>query len=195
MFLRRFKALLIAGLVAAATLAPSPARAEELPPRNHALLLLRVLAYDRNLKARAGSTVTVLILTQAGDRASEERGAELAAAFEEVAKDVVVAGLAVRVKEAPYHDPAELEARLNGLHPALVYLDGALTGAAAEVAKVTRRHAVCTSGTRAMAEAGLAVGVAARQGRAALVVNLAASRSEGVDFDASLLAISEVIRE
>lgn len=167
-------------------------RAEELPARNHALLLLKVLAYDRNIRQRAGSAVTVGVLSQAGDRASEDRGATLRAAFEEVANDVVVASLPVRVKEVPFRNGADLEARLEALHPALLHVDVALAAALPEIVRLTRRLAVCTAGTRSMAEAGVAVGVA---GRAGLVVNLAGARAGGADLDAALLAISEVIRD
>jgi hypothetical protein len=82
------------------------------------------------------------------------------------------------------------------LHPVLVCVDGALAAAVPDIVRVTRRHAVFTAGTsRAMVDAGVALGVTARSGRAALIVNLPAARAEGADRDAALLAITQVIRE
>jgi len=171
-----------------------PARAAELPPRSQALLLLRVLAYDRNLQKRCAGAVTVLVASRAGDRASEERSAALAGAFEEVAREVVVAGLPVKVETVALRDPAALEARLGAAPAALLLVDEALGGQVAELTRVTRRTGTLSGGaSRAMVEAGLSVAVVARPGRAAVVVGPAASRLEGADLDSALLAVAEIV--
>jgi hypothetical protein len=194
MLRRRAISLLVAAL-AAAVPAPRPVRAEDLPARVHALLLLRVLAYDRNIRQRAGAALTVVVLQQPGDHGSEQRSAALRAAFEEVSKDVVVAGLAVHVKEVPFHGVAELDAMLETLHAALIEVDVSLTPVLPDLLRLSRHRSTSTSGTRAMAEAGAAIGVAASGGRAALTVNLPGARAEGADLDAALLDICEVIRQ
>jgi len=191
------RALALGLLVATAATLPGvrPARAEDLPPRSHALLLLRVMAYDRNVRQRAGSTLTVVLLSQPGDRGSEERTSALREAFESVAREVVVEGLPVRVKVLPYRGIAALEEELDSLHPTLLLLDPELAPALPDVVHLTRRRGVTTAGTRAMALGGAAVGVAARAGRATLYVNLAGARAEGASFDPALLDLCEVIRE
>jgi hypothetical protein len=186
--------VLLCAALAAAALAPA-ARAEEVPARNRALVLLRVLAYDRNIRQRAGATLTVVVLSQPGDSASGRRSAALRAAFEEVAREVVVSGLAVQVKELPFRSAAELEAQLDTLHPALLEVDSALASALPVLLRLSRHHAISTSGTRAMAQDGAAFGVTASNGRAAVTVNLAGARAEGADLDATLLAVCEVIRQ
>ena len=187
---------LAAALMVGAAAGPASARAGDLPARNQALLLLRVLAYDRNLKQRAQSTVTVVVLYRPGDRASEERGAALVSAFEEVARAAVVGGLPVKVEGVPYRDVPELEARLRALHPALAYVDPSLAPAVPDIVQTSRRLGVLTAdGSRALVEAGLSVGVVAQTDRAGLIVNLRASRQEGVDFDSALLALSDVLRD
>jgi YfiR/HmsC-like len=191
---RRVTALILAGLVAGAA-RPVAAATEGLPARNQALLLLRVLAYDRNLQARAHGAVTVAVLFRPGDPGSEERRTALVAAFEDVSRDVVVAGLPVRVEAVPYRDAADLETRLDGLHAAIACVDPSLAGATAEIAQVTRRRSVLTAtSSRNLVEAGVAIGVVAQAGRAGLIVNLRAARQEGADLDASLLAVSDVIK-
>lgn len=180
----------------AAALCALPARGEDLPPRHQALLLLRVLAYDRNLRARVGSSATVLVLYKPGDPASEARRGALRSAFEEVAREVVVSGLPVAVEEYPYRSAAELDAKLEGSHAAMVYVDHALEGNLLEITQLTRRRGVLSAdGSRAMVEAGLAVGIIARSGRAAVIVNLPVSRQEGANLDAALLAVAEVLRD
>ena len=187
---------MVAALVAGALVRPSPARADDLPARNQALLLLRVLAYDRNLAQRASGAVTVAVVFRPGDRGSEDRRAALLAAFEEVAHDVVVAGLPVKVEAIPYRDAADFESRLEATRPALAYVDPALQKAVPEIVVASRRRGVLTAdGSRGLVEAGLSVAVVAQAGRAGLVVNLKASRQEGADLDAALLAVSEVIKD
>jgi len=171
-----------------------PAQAADLPPRNQALLLLRVLAYDRNLKRRTGSTVTVVLAARAGDRTSEERAASLAGAFEEVSREVVVAGLPVKVEVLGVRDAAGLEARLGAAPAALLHVDEALAAQVPELSRVARRHGALTAGaSRALVEAGLSVAVAARQRRAVVVVSPAAARQEGADLDSALLAVAEIV--
>ena len=195
MALRRAIALGLLLATAAALPWPRPARAEDLPPRSHALLLLRVLAYDRNVRQRAGSVLTVVLLSSPGDRASEQRTSALREAFESVAREVVVEGLPVRVKATPYRSAAALDEDLDSLHPALILIDPELAPALSDIVRLAHRHGVTTAGTRAMAEAGAAVGVAARGGHATLYVNLAGARAEGASFDPALLDLCEVIRE
>jgi hypothetical protein len=196
MRLRRAVSLLAAAALAVATARPTAMAGEDLPPRNQALLLLRVLAYDRNLKQRAGAAVTVAVLYKPGDRSSEAHGASLVAAFEEVSRDVVVAGLPVRVEAMPYRDAADFEARLGAVRPALAYVDLALGRTVPDILQATRRRGVLTAaGSRSLVEAGLAIGVEAQSGRAGLIVNLKASRLEGADLDAALLAVSDVVKD
>jgi len=193
---RRLHGLAVAALVAVALARPAPACAEELPARNQALLLLRVLAYDRNLAQRSNGAVTVAVVFRPGDRGSEERRAALLAAFEEVARDVVVAGLPVRVEAIPFRDAADFEGRLEAARPALAYVDPTLLKAVPEIVQATRRRGVLSAdGSRNLVEAGLAIAVVAQAGRAGVVVNLKASRLEGADLDAALLAVSEVVKD
>jgi len=193
MYRRPAIALLCATLAVAAY--ARRARAEEVPARNRALVLLRVLAYDRNIRQRAGPALTVVVLFKPGDADSERRSAALRAAFAEVAKDVVVSGLAVQVKEVPFRTAAELEGQLDALHPALLEVDAALLSDLPALLRLSRHRGISTSGTRAMALDGVAFGVTASSGRAVVTVNLAGARAEGADLDASLLAVCEVIRQ
>ncbi len=185
----------IAGLLAVA-LAAAPARGDELAPRNQALLLLRVLAYDRNLVRRAGPRATVLVLYRPGDLGSESRRGPLRTAFEEVAGEVTVSGLPVEVEEVPFRSAADLDAKVTSSGAALVYVDRALAPELAEITRVTRvRSAVTAAGARELLPQGVAVAVVASGARAAIVVNLPAARREGADLDSALLGVAEVLRD
>jgi hypothetical protein len=187
--------LAFAAGMAAGLLAWSGARAADLPPRNQALLLLRILVYDRNLKQRAEGTVTVGVVFRPHDAVSEQQRDALVAALESVAEDVVAAGMPVKALAIPYRDPADLDARIARLRPAAVYVGAALSGSVKEIVRVTRRRSVLSvCGSREMVADGIGVGLVNRGRRAGVVVGLESTRSEGVDLDSALLAMAEVIR-
>jgi hypothetical protein len=188
---RILAAVLLAALVGEA----APARGDDLSTRRQALLLLRVLVYDRNLQARAHGAVRVAVVFRAGDRRSEEQGEEMAAAMSEVARQVVAAGLPVEVLRLPYRDAADFEARLEAAAPTCLYVCDALRPEVKEIARAARQHsALAATASREMVNAGLALGVVRSGLRWSLIVNLPAAREEGVDLDAELLEIAEVIR-
>jgi hypothetical protein len=187
--------LLLAICVAAGALAWSNARAADLPPRNQALLLLRILVYDRNLTHRVDDAVTVGIAFRPGDAASERERNALVSALENVAREVVAAGMPVKAVAIPYRDAADLEGQLAALRPAAVYLGSALSGSVKEIVRVTRRRSVLSvCGSREMVTGGVGIGLVNRGQRAGVVVGLGAIKSEGVDLDSALLAVAEVIR-
>ena len=64
-----------------------------------------------------------------------------------------------------------------------------------EIVEVSRRHHVLTgSWSEAYAKSGTSVAIVATEGKYRIVVNLKASRAEGVAFSASFLNLTEVIR-
>jgi hypothetical protein len=191
---RRWVALLAAlALVAPALRAEGE---EELPARQRVLLLLRVLAYDRNLKARAGEVVAVAVLFQKGNARSEECQKELLAAFEEVASTSVVAGLPIQARGQAWAGGAALDAELQHPRTSSLYACPGLESVVPAIREVARRRSSFTAaGGRAMVEAGLSLGLIKGGARAGLVINLEAARAEGVDLDSALLRIAEVLRQ
>ncbi len=178
----------------AASAAAAPARADDLTPRKQALLLVRVLVYDRNLGARAHGVVRVAVAFRPGDRRSEERRDEMVAALEEVSREVVALGLPIAVAALPYHDAGDFESRLERQPPACVFVEASLESAVKDIARVAQhRHVLSIAGSREMAAAGVAIALVNRGRRAGVVVNLPVAKAEGADLDAALLAIADVI--
>lgn len=204
---RARRALVALALALGAALAPSARAAEAalarsagaeapLPARNRALLLLRVLLYDRNLDRRGGAAAEVAVAYRPGDPASEADRDALLAAFAEVSRDVVAGGRPVSARAVAFRGEADLAVRLAESRPLAVYVCEGLLGSAEEIARVTRRERVLSGGgSRALAEAGISVALVGRGARAAVVVNLPAARAEGAELDAALLALAEVIGE
>jgi hypothetical protein len=177
----------------AATALPSRAGADELPPASQALLLLRILAYDRTLPGRSGGGVVVAVAARRGDQAGEERRDQLVEALREAASTFGVAGQAVRVVGIGWQ-PERAGERLRAEQVTALVVVGALEQEAAQVAAVTRASRVLSATTsREAVAAGLSVGLVHRGRKAGILVNLAAARAEGVDFHSDLLAVAEVL--
>jgi hypothetical protein len=171
----------------------SPARGDPLPASKQALLLLRVLAYDRNLRPRATDEVTVVVTYREGDAKSVDERDAIATALQEAASSFVVGGLPVRVTQVPWRGTQDLDARLAALHAAALYVVASLASEAPAISVASRARSALTFGpSREVVAAGLALGLVQRADRAALVVNVAAARAEGADLDSGFLAIAEV---
>ena len=183
-----------AGCAAALALAAGLARADEpLPPRQQALLLLRVLAYDRALRARTGADVGVAVVFDERDPGSAASAAELVRALEEAARGYVVSGLPVRVVRCPWRGPDDLASCLDDRGAAAALVAPGVREPA-RIARATRRaEALSATSSREGVEAGLSVGLVQRASRAALLVNLPAARQEGADLDSALLRVAETL--
>lgn len=183
---------LLAILLALSLAVPPSAGAQELSTRQRAIVLLRVLAYDRALRARAGAEVRVAVVFRPGHPASERERDELLAAFSELEARAVVAGLPVRADAVPYGDGADLAARLSAPRAAALYACAGLEEHAPAIAAAARaRRLLTAAGARGPVEHGLAVGLVDRGERAGLVVNVRAAAEQGVDLDSALLSVAE----
>jgi hypothetical protein len=184
---------LLATALLAASLGSIPGR-EVLPARNQALLLLRVLSYDRNLRARSGAELTVVVAYREGSARSEHER-EIVAALEEAARSFTVSGLKARVVSVPWRGAPALAVELRARGAAALYVGESLSEEAAAISAATRgvRSTLSFAPLRAMVEEGLALGLLNAGERARLLVNLAAAREEGADLDSVLLGIVEVL--
>jgi hypothetical protein len=170
------------------------ALASDLAPNYQAVFLLRILAYDRNLKNRAGDTVTILVVYRDGDDGSTATKNELLAGLDKLS-DAKVSDLPYRVIATPFTSPADLEGAINNNHAAAVYLCPGLDGSVNAISDLARAHSTLTfTGVEAQVRSRLSIGLVARSGKPAILVNLASSRAEGADLDPALLRLAEVLR-
>jgi hypothetical protein len=158
---------------------------------NESLLLLRVLAYDRNVVKRAGKTVTIAVVYKPGDVESESIRSQMATALGEAARKVTVAGLPVKVVSLGV--TGNLDTDLSSVRPAAVYVCPGLQDSVAGISRVTRSRAVLSfAGTERYITSGLSIGLIRRSSKAAIMVNLPSSKAEGAALDAALLRVAEV---
>jgi hypothetical protein len=169
--------------------AAQTARADDDADRR-ALVLLRVLSYDRNIASRAGDSVTILVVYDEPSTAERDRWlAALAGAHK-----ITVAGRATATRAHAFHDAAKLEAEVRAAHPAAIVVCSGVDRGLAAIREVARAHRAMTFTTReSEVEAGFSVGLVAGERRDVIAINLEAARAEGVQFEAGLLKIARRI--
>lgn len=189
-------AALLGAAVGTALLPRGRTEGAELGPKQLAAMLLRVLAYDRNLKARAGGkTATIFVVYQEGNQASEALQSDVANALEDLAASVTVAELRVSVFALAYSSAADLEAKVAAKHPVAMFVCTGLADAVPALSSVARKRSILTlTLTTAYLKAGLSIGFQRGDERVNILINLPAARAEGGDLDAALLRLAEVYR-
>lgn len=169
------------------------ASSESVPPSNQALLVMRILAFDRKVADRAQDVVRIAVVYKEGSGESDTAQREIAQALEDAARRVSVSGLPVRVVTVPYSPT--LDANLGKLRAAALYVCPGLDDVIPAISRAARAHSTLTfSGQESFVSNGLAVALVRRDARAAIVINLPESRAEGADLDSGLLQIAEVRR-
>ena len=170
------------------------APADEVPAARQVLILTRALAYDGNLKNRAGADLLIAVLGKPGNAASDELASTMGKAFRALG-NVKVQGLAVRATQLSYKDAAGLAAAIESQGIDALYVCPGLDAELMGIFEATRRLKVVTMASRQdYVQRGLSLGVFAIDGKPTIVVNLAASKQEGAAFGSDLLRLAKVIR-
>jgi len=172
----------------------SNSSAAGLPPGKQAVFLARVIAYDSNLKDRVGPVVNIAILALKTDKESERMSEDVYRAFRPL-ESSTLSGLPVQVSRAFFsgEDALEQVIRQGGIDT--IYVCSGLDGSLAAIKRVAHKLSVLTIGSdEAQVNLGLSLGVFEMDGKNSIIVNLDASREEGVTFGPELLRLATVIR-
>jgi hypothetical protein len=175
-------------------LAGGVAFADDIPATQQSYLIIRILAYDRNVRDRSGgSQVNVVVVYKAGLSASEAVQGNVVGALQTAAGTANVGGLPVNVFAVPYD--ATLEGKVTAAHAAAVYICPGLESEVATIQAMTRKDRVLSfTDVEPNVKGGLSVGLVLRDGKPKILVNLSAAQAEGADLDSALLRVSEVIK-
>ncbi|MCY1080220.1 YfiR family protein [Archangium lansingense] len=185
--------VLVCSLSLTAVGAETAKASEQVPPDRQALVMLRVLAYDRNLRERASGTLTIAVINgQSSDGAQKQ--AAMVAALGRVAQESTVSGLQVKAVAVDYAGPGTLEARLSAAGASAIYVCPGLGKEALQaIAEASRRNSVLAFSENE-AEVGLGVGIALvrRGARVSIIIDRSAVAEAGADLAPELLQLSEV---
>ena len=156
--------------------------------------LARVLAYDDNLAARAGSRVVLVVLYKAGNPDFEKEATGWFTEFSKL-ESYKVRGLPFHAVMAPFTSEEALDKATAELKAVALFVCPSLEDATATIKQFSQKHKTTTIGSREeQVTDGLALGVFSLNGKLVVEVNLPASRAEGAKFDSDLLRLAKVIQ-
>ena len=168
------------------------ARAQEMeiPVAVQLPLFLKVMSFDRQLRARAGGSLVIAGGFQSGYRASSDAKDE---ALRSIAGIRDVAGIPLRTVTIDL-DHEELGAALSDSRATLLYVAPMRGVDVGDLVRATRAaHVTTLTGVMRYVDLGCAVGLRLRGDRPSIVVNLAAARLEGAEFAAELLRLVQIL--
>lgn len=174
-----------------------PARAEQMPLAAEAQipLLLKVLTYDRNFERKAGKELVLGIVHDPADRDSAKATDEVGTTLFKFAGKTVKK-LPIKYFTIEFTGAADLERFVKEKNISALYIAPGNAKTLAAVLKVADDLDLTTlTGVPDYVRRGVAVGIGVAQDKPQILINLAAARAEGSDFDASLLRIATVLEK
>jgi hypothetical protein len=158
-------------------------------------LLLKALAYDRNVEEKARGDILVGLLYRPDDVESE-------AAARSVAKLIAgyptqkISDLPVYYRLIPYEDEAGLANIVREEWVDVVYIAPGLRASLSEILRVTAEGKVLSmTGVTSYVLDGVTMGIEKPGNRAEMIINLASAQNEGSRFSGQFLSLCNVIRE
>jgi len=168
--------------------------ATELPVDRQPPILVKVLAYDGNLKSRAGSEVVIGFLFKSGNANSEHAADEIMKAFAALGA-AKVQGLPIKAAKVAYETAAGMVGAIKSQGLDVIYICSGLDAELPAILELTRLQKVLSvAGVEEYFTKGASFGVFVLDNKPALHINLAASRGEGVDFGSDLLRLAKVVK-
>jgi hypothetical protein len=190
---KRAALLSIALLLIALLALPSAAEEMALSAENQLPLLLKVLTYDRNLEQKAGNELAIGIVHDPSDRDSAKATDEIASTLYKYGGKTVKK-LPIKYFTIEYTNPPELERIVKSKGISVLYVAPGVAKSLPAIVKVSQTlHLTSVTGVPDYVRKGVAVGIGVVQDRPQILINLASSRSEGSEFDASLLRIATIL--
>lgn len=186
--------LRILAALLAFTALPARAQSMALPAELQVPLILKILTYDRQLETKGRKELAIGIVFDPADGASSK-------AAEQVS-DTLYKFTGKTVKKLPlkyylveFTGPADLQATIQKRGINVLYLCPGISRSLESVLKISHAQGITTAtGVPDYVRRGVAVGIGVFQDKPQILINLPSSRSEGSEFDASLLQIATVLR-
>jgi hypothetical protein len=160
---------------------------------HQALLLYRVLSYDRKVARLPGESVPVALVFRAGSAASEDMARHMN--HELLRIPARLGGKRFIPALLPFADGASFAARVQVMRPVAFYLCDGLDADLEELLHQAREISALTmSASEPWARGGVSVAFVVRDDSAKLLINLSSARAEGSELDAAMLRLAEVVR-
>jgi len=168
---------------------------DQLVPMNVQVpLFLKIMTFDRHFSTAPGEVVVIGIIYQGNVRSSANVKDEFLREMAKVAtKDI--GGRPVKCVPLDISEPVALAALVQQEHVRLLYVTPLRSASLQSILAVSRQQQIPTlSAVSEYVESGLSVGVLVNGPRAQILINLPASREEGIEFSSQLLKLARVIQ-
>jgi len=185
-------------LTAALVLVALPALAQQMVPADLQVpLLLKVLDYDRKFVEKVGKELMIGIVYDANNADSRKVTDEISGILQKY-KDQrkTVRNVPISFIQVIYRSGDELKKTIEKYGIRVVYLAPGFTDQAVKDMSLVCRELGRTTvtGVRKYMDNGIAVGVAKSPVDPKIFVNVATSKSESSEFNASLLRLAQIVR-
>ncbi|HSO40719.1 MAG TPA: YfiR family protein [Labilithrix sp.] len=168
------------------------AAADEMPAATQAELITRLAAYDRNMKARAGERVNIVVVVKPGDGDSERAGAQLVSALGRCDQ---VGALPHAASTIGYAGATGLLAACKANRTAVAVLTPALASEVEALGTALDGADLLTIAPSAdMTRRGVVLGFELVSSRPKLFINLAQAARQNVSMPSELLKLMTVFR-
>jgi len=188
--------LLACAMLLRTALTPASAMAESMavPAERQVSIIFKVLTYDRQLEARVGSELVVGVVHDPTDKDSATAADEIQTTLYKFTGKTVKS-LPIKYFLIEYTKPADMEAFVKAKSINMLYVTPGLAKNLPDILKIAQTHHITTAtGVPEYVRRGVSVGIGIRQDQTQILINLAASRAEGIEFDASLLRIATIVQ-
>jgi hypothetical protein len=166
-----------------------------MPPDRHALILVKVLAYDDNLKARAGNDIVIGVLYKPGNAGSQKAAEAIQAAFQALGAGAKAQGLPIKATVVGYETAAGLVSSIKSEGLDAIFISPGLDAQLPAILELTRINKLMSiAGTEDYFAKGASIGISVVQEKPAISINLATSKGEGVSFGPGLLRLAKVVK-
>jgi hypothetical protein len=189
---RRWSIMLFATLAAVLAFSEHRGRAElvAVPIELQAELLAKVAAYDRNMAARAGDRVQVLLLTNTTDTESARFATRMQLALQSIAQ---ISGLPHDERIAPFTSAFELAQQCRARHIAIIILGPGLGSQIATIRDALDGVDVLTvAAVPDYVQQGVVLGFDVVSGKPKLLVHLTQARRQHVELRSEVLKLMRV---
>jgi hypothetical protein len=186
---------LCAGLALLLRASPTAA-AEPMPltPDLQVPLILKILTYDRHFEAKAGAELVIGIVYAPVDPSSVKAANDVADTLYRFSGKTVKR-LPIRYFLIEFTTPENLARSIAQRAISVLYVAPGNAQNLEGIARVSQARGVTTAtGVPDYVRKGVSVGIGVADDRPQILINLPSTRSEGSEFDASLLRIATVLK-
>jgi hypothetical protein len=164
------------------------------PPDIQTPILLKIISYDNALKEKCSGTLHIGILYIQDGGESEEMKDNVIRALNKF-KNVTVQGLAFDYRVIQILDKEPLNESSDLMDCQILYICSGLDARIAELSAFARHHGKTTiTGIESYVRSGLSIGVVLREDKPKILINLEATKAEGVMLDSRVLQLAEIIK-